>query len=48
MDTKKVIVISVFAVILLVVAIIATSYAALTSNLSGTKENIINCIGRAS
>ena len=42
MDNKKVIIISVFAVILLVVAIIATSYAAMTSNLTGTKSNTIN------
>lgn len=42
MDNKKVIILSVFAVILLVISIIMTSYAALSSNLSGTKDNVIN------
>ena len=42
MDNRKVLIISVFAVILLVVAIIATSYAAMTSNLTGSKDNKIN------
>ena len=42
MDNMKVIIISVFSVILLVVAIIATSYAAFTANLTGTKDNVIN------
>lgn len=42
MDNKKVIIISVFAVILLVAAIMFTSYGALTSNLSGSKDNVIN------
>ena len=42
MDNRKALLISIFAVILLVVAIIATSYAAFTANLTGTKDNIIN------
>lgn len=42
MDNKKVLILTVFAVILLVVAIIATSYAAFSANLSGTNENVIN------
>ena len=47
MDNKNIIIVSVFAVILLVISIIMTSYAALTANLSGTKENVINT-GRVS
>lgn len=39
MENKKVVGISVIAVLLLVVSIIATSYAIFTANLSGTKEN---------
>lgn len=42
MDNKKVLGISVAAVVILVIAIIATSYAAFTANLSGTKENKLN------
>ena len=42
MDNKSIIIISVFAVILLVISIIMTSYAALSSNMSGTKDNVIN------
>lgn len=41
MDNKKVLGISVVAVIVLVVAIIATSYATFTANLTGTKDNTI-------
>lgn len=39
MNNKKVIGISVAAVIILVIAIIATSYAVFTANLTGTKQN---------
>lgn len=39
MKNKKVIILSVVAVILLVISIIATSYAIFTANLSGTKDN---------
>ncbi len=39
MNNKKVIIISIVSVLLLVVAIIATSYAVFTANLTGTKEN---------
>ena len=39
MNNKKVLIISVVSVIVLVVAIIATSYAVFTANLTGTKEN---------
>ena len=42
MDNKKVLGISVAAVVILVIAIIATSYAAFTANLSGTQENKLN------
>lgn len=41
MNNKKVLAISVIAVFVLVVAIIATSYATFTANLTGTKENKI-------
>ena len=41
MDNKKVMGISVAAVVILVIAIIATSYAAFTANLTGTKENVL-------
>ena len=41
MKNKKTMGISIVAVILLVIAIIATSYAVFTANLSGTKENEI-------
>lgn len=39
MDNKKVLGISIAAVVVLVIAIIATSYAMFTAQLSGTKEN---------
>ncbi|MBQ6546913.1 MAG: hypothetical protein IJL74_02820 [Bacilli bacterium] len=39
MSNKKVIIVSIVSVLLLVVAIIATSYAVFTANLTGTKEN---------
>ncbi len=39
MDNKKVLGISIAAVVILVIAIIATSYAMFTAELSGTKEN---------
>lgn len=39
MDNKKVLGISIAAVVVLVIAIIATSYAAFTAQLTGTKEN---------
>ena len=39
---RKVLIISIVAVVLLVVAIVATSYAMFTANLSGTKQNRIN------
>lgn len=39
MDNKKVLGISIVAVVVLVIAIIATSYAAFTAQLTGTKEN---------
>lgn len=39
MDNKKVLGISIAAVVILVIAIIATSYAVFTANLTGTKEN---------
>lgn len=39
MDNKKVLGISVAAVVILVIAIVATSYAAFTANLSGTQQN---------
>lgn len=39
MNNKKVVIISIVSVFLLVVAIIATSYAIFTANLTGTKEN---------
>ena len=42
MDNKKVLGISIAAVMILVVAIVATSYAVFTANLSGTKENTLN------
>lgn len=42
MDNKKVLGISIAAVLVLVVAIIATSYAVFTANLTGTKENTLN------
>lgn len=42
MDNKKVLGISIAAVIVLVVAIVATSYAAFTADITGTKENTIN------
>lgn len=41
MNNKKVLGISIVAVLVLVVAIVATSYAAFTTNLQGTKENVI-------
>lgn len=41
MDNKKVLGLSVVAVLVLVVAIVATSYAAFTAELQGTKENVI-------
>lgn len=39
MDNKKVLGISIAAVVVLVIAIVATSYAAFTAQLTGTKEN---------
>ena len=42
MDNKKVLIISVISVIALVIAIVGTSYAMFTANLTGTKENVIN------
>lgn len=42
MDNKKVLGISIAAVVVLVVAIIATSYAVFTADLSGTKENTLS------
>lgn len=42
MDNKKVLGISIAAVVVLVVAIVATSYAVFTANLTGTKENTLN------
>lgn len=39
MDNKKVLGISIAAVVILVIAIVATSYAAFTANITGTKEN---------
>lgn len=42
MDNKKVLGISIVAVIVLVISIIATSYAVFTANLTGTKENKLN------
>lgn len=39
MDNKKVLGISIAAVVILVIAIVATSYAAFTADLTGTKEN---------
>ena len=41
MDNKKVLGLSIVAVLVLVAAIIATSYAAFTADLTGTKENVI-------
>lgn len=41
MDNKKVLIISVISVIALVIAIVGTSYAMFTANLTGTKENAI-------
>lgn len=41
MNNKKVLIISIVAVFILVVAIVATSYATFTANLTGTKENKI-------
>lgn len=41
MDNKKILGISVVAVLVLVVAIVATSYAAFTADLTGTKENVL-------
>lgn len=42
MDNKKVLGVSIAAVVILVIAIIATSYAMFTANLTGTKENKLN------
>lgn len=42
MDNKKVLGISIAAVVVLVIAIIATSYAVFTAQLTGTKENVIS------
>lgn len=39
MDNKKVLGISIAAVVILVIAIVATSYAAFTANITGTQEN---------
>ncbi len=41
MDNKKVLGISIAAVIVLVVAIIATSYAVFTANITGHEENVL-------
>ena len=41
MNNKKVLWLSVVAVVILVIAIVATSYATFTANLTGTKENKI-------
>ena len=38
-NNKRIVIISIVSVLALVVAIIATSYAVFTSNLTGTKEN---------
>lgn len=42
MNNKKVLGVSIAAVVILVIAIIATSYAMFTANLTGTKENKLN------
>lgn len=42
MNNKKVLAISIVAVVVLVIAIIATSYAIFTANLEGTQENKLN------
>lgn len=42
MDNKKVLGISIVAVLVLVIAIVATSYATFTANLTGDKENKIS------
>lgn len=42
MKNKKVLIFSIVAVALLVISIVAVSYAAFTANLTGTKENKLN------
>lgn len=41
MNNKKVLGISIAAVVVLVIAIIATSYAVFTANITGTKQNVL-------